>query len=104
MDGAEQGQLWSQASAPGIDAALGEAARLYLARVRMGGTGAVAATTALGQSLEESFLPYREDRAREWWRRGTMISTGYALWDLGRATRTASARSSLSPPPTGSTN
>lgn len=81
MGWAEQGQLWSQASAPGIDAALGEA-RLYLARVRMGGTGAVAATTALGQSLE-SFLPYREDRAREWWRRGTTTSTGYALWDLG---------------------
>jgi predicted nucleotide-binding protein len=81
MGWAEQGQLWSQASAPGIDAALGET-RLYLARVRMGGTGTVAATTALGQSLE-SFLPYREDRAREWWRRGTTTGTGYALWDLG---------------------
>jgi predicted nucleotide-binding protein len=80
MGWAEQGQLWSQASAPGTDAALGEA-RLYLARVRMGGTGAVAATTALGQSLEP-LLPYREDRAREWWRRGTTTSTGYALWDL----------------------
>jgi predicted nucleotide-binding protein len=80
MGWAEHGQLWSQASAPGPDAALGEA-RLYLARVPMAGPGAVGATTALGQSLE-LLLPYREDRAREWWRRGTTTSTGYALWDL----------------------
>jgi len=80
MGWAEWGQLWSQASAPGTDAALGEA-RLYLARVRSGGTGTVAATTALGQSLEP-LLPYREDRAREWWRRGSTTRTGYALWDL----------------------
>jgi predicted nucleotide-binding protein len=83
MGWAEWGQLWAQASAPGTDAALGEG-RLYLARVHTGGTGRVAATTALGQSLEP-LLPYREDRAREWWRRGITTSTGYALWDLSPA-------------------
>jgi predicted nucleotide-binding protein len=77
---AEQGQLWSRASAPDTGTALGEA-RLYLARVRMDGTDAVTATAALGQSLEP-LLPYREDRARDWWRRGTTTSAGYALWDL----------------------
>jgi predicted nucleotide-binding protein len=77
---AEWAQLWSQASAPGADAALGEA-RLFLARVPAGGTGTVAATAALGQSLEP-LLPYREDRARQWWRHGTTTSSGYAVWDL----------------------
>jgi predicted nucleotide-binding protein len=83
MGWAEWGQLWSHASAPGADAALGEA-RLYLARVRAGGTGAVSATTALGRALDP-LLPYREDRAREWWRRGTTTSAGYAVWDLSPA-------------------
>jgi predicted nucleotide-binding protein len=78
MGWAEWAQLWSQASAPGPDAALGEA-RLFLARTP--GVGAVAATAALGQSLEP-LLPYRQDRAREWWRRGTTTSSGYAVWDL----------------------
>jgi hypothetical protein len=78
---AEQGQLWlQQASAPGPGTALGEA-RLYLGRLRAGGTDAIAATPALGRSLEP-LLPYREDRARDWWRRGTTTSAGYALWDL----------------------
>jgi predicted nucleotide-binding protein len=76
---AEWGQLWSRASAGNTSAVLGEA-RLFLARVPGDATGAVAATPALGQFLEP-LLPYREDRAREWWRRGTTTSSGYALWD-----------------------
>jgi len=80
MGWVEWAQIWSQASAPGSDAALGEA-RLFLARVPAGSIGTVAATAALGQSLEP-LLPYREDRARQWWRRGTTTSSGFAVWDL----------------------
>jgi predicted nucleotide-binding protein len=76
----ECAQIWSQVSAPGSDAALGEI-RLFLARAPVGGSGTVAATAVLGQSLEP-LLPYREDRAREWWRSGTTTSAGYAVWDL----------------------
>ena len=77
---AEMAQLWSQASAPGCDAAMGEA-RLFLARAPAGAIGTVAATQTLGQALEP-LLPYREDRARGWWRWGTTTRTGYAVWDL----------------------
>jgi Predicted nucleotide-binding protein containing TIR-like domain len=70
-------QLWSRASAPGIDTALGEI-RLFLARMPV--PGAVAATAALGQMVE-SRLPYQEDRARDWWHRGTTTGDGYAVWD-----------------------
>jgi hypothetical protein len=80
MGWVEWAQIWSQASAPGPDATLGEA-RLFLARAPGVGVGAVAATAALGQSLEP-LLPYRQDRVREWWRRGTTTSSGYAVWDL----------------------
>lgn len=80
MGWAEWGQLWSQAAASGTDAALGEA-RIFLACVPGGSASTIAATAALGQSLEP-LLPYREDRAREWWRRGTTTSSGYAIWDL----------------------
>jgi predicted nucleotide-binding protein len=76
----ECAQIWSQVSAPGSDAALGEI-RLFLARAPVGGSGTVEATAVLGQSLEP-LLPYREDRAREWWRWGTTTSAGYAVWDL----------------------
>jgi predicted nucleotide-binding protein len=82
MGWAEWGQLWSQASTTGSDAALGEA-RLFLARVPGERTGAIAATPALGEPLGP-LLPYREDRAREWWRRGSTTSSGYAVWDLSR--------------------
>lgn len=80
MGWVEWGQIWSQASAPDADAALGEA-WLFLACAPAGGAGAAAATIALGQSVEP-LLPYREDRAREWWRRGTTTSAGYGVWDL----------------------
>jgi predicted nucleotide-binding protein len=80
MGWVEWAQLWSQVSAPGPGEALGEA-RLFLARTPADGTGAVAATAALGRSID-LLLPYREDRAREWWRRGTTTSSGYAVWDL----------------------
>jgi hypothetical protein len=79
MGWAEWAQIWSQTSAPGTDAAIGEA-RLFLARAAAGGIGAVPATATLGHSLDP-LLPYREDRAREWWRRGTTTSAGYAVWD-----------------------
>jgi predicted nucleotide-binding protein len=79
MGWSEWGQLWSRASAGGTSALLGEA-RLFLARVPGDATGAIAATPALGQLLEP-LLPYREDRARDWWRRGTTTSAGYAVWD-----------------------
>jgi predicted nucleotide-binding protein len=82
MGWAEWGQLWSQASAAGTDAALGEA-RLFLARGPGERTGAIGATPELGEPLEQ-LLPYREDRAREWWRRGTTTSSGFAVWDLSR--------------------
>jgi predicted nucleotide-binding protein len=77
---AEMAQLWSQASAPGCDAAVGET-RLFLARAPAGAIGTVAATQTLGQALEP-LLPYREDRARGWWRWGTTTRSGYAVWDL----------------------
>lgn len=80
MGWAEWGQLWSQASAPDADATLGEA-HMFLARVPGEGVGTFAATTALGQAVEP-LLPYREDRAREWWRRGATTSSGFAVWDL----------------------
>ena len=78
MGWVEWAQIWSQASAPGTDAALGEG-RLFLARAPIRGT--VAGTAALGQSLEP-LLPSQEDRPREWWRWGTTTSSGYAMWDM----------------------
>jgi predicted nucleotide-binding protein len=79
MGWAEWGQIWAHACASGTGAALGEA-RLFLARLPAGGTGPVAATAALGQSVEP-LLPYREDRTRGWWGTGTTTSAGYAVWD-----------------------
>jgi len=80
MGWAEWGQLWSQASAPDADAALGEV-RLFLARVPGDSVGTIAATPELGQAVEP-LLPYREDRPREWWRWGTTTGAGFAVWDL----------------------
>ena len=79
MGWSEWGQLWTQASASSTSAALGEA-RLFLARVPVGDLGVVAATPALGQSVEP-LLPYREDRTWGWWQAGTTTSAGYAVWD-----------------------
>jgi predicted nucleotide-binding protein len=76
---AEWGQLWSRASAADTSAVLGEV-RLFLARVPSDATGVIAATPDLGEFLEP-LLPYREDRARQWWRRGTTTNSGFALWD-----------------------
>lgn len=80
MGWAEWGQLWSQANAPDADATLGEV-RLFLARVPGESVSTIAATPALGQAVEP-LLPYREDRAREWWRWGATTRSGYAVWDL----------------------
>ena len=83
-------QIWAQASRPVAGALLGEA-RLFLARMPPADTGAVMATTELGQSLD-SLLPYREDRPADWWRWGTTTAAGFALWDMQLPADTSSVR------------
>ena len=87
---ADYASLWAQASQQQVGALLGEA-HLFLARTLPGRTGPVAATAELGEALGE-LLPYREDRARHWWRRGTTTSAGYAVWDTGLAPDTGGLR------------
>ncbi len=87
---AEYSAMWAQASQPQTGALLG-AAHLFLARALPGRTGPVAATAELGEALD-GLLPYREDRPRPWWRRGTTTSEGYAVWDTGLASDTSAFR------------
>jgi predicted nucleotide-binding protein len=87
---ADYASIWAQASQPPTGALLG-AAHLFLARTLPGRTGPVAATAELGQELDR-LLPYREDRARHWWRQGTTTTAGYAVWDTGLAPDTGGLR------------
>jgi len=82
--------LWAQVSQPRAGALIGEA-RLFLARALPGRTGPVAATADLGEVLH-GLLPYREDRARQWWSQGITTSAGYAVWDTGLAPDTSPLR------------
>jgi predicted nucleotide-binding protein len=90
MGWADYAALWAQASQPRSGAVLGET-HLFLARTLPGRTGPVAAVAELGQALEP-LLPYREDRAPHWWRRGSTTSAGYAVWDTGLAPDTGTVR------------
>jgi predicted nucleotide-binding protein len=87
---ADYASLWAQASQPHAGALLG-AAHVFLARTLPGRAGPVAATAELGQELDQ-LLPYREDRARHWWRQGTTTTAGFAVWDTGLAPDTGGMR------------
>jgi len=80
---ADHAALWARASQPRAGALLGEA-HVFMARTQPDRAGRVLAAARLGQDLDR-LLPYREDRAPGWWRRGITTEAGYALWDTGPA-------------------